>query len=180
MGEIHRYPVHVGLLIDPKLEAEMIRVTRDLGTAEIPFGQIVSAKLIQALSYKFERITLVTEATKAPPLLFAVALEGENPSVGVDINHYPTYVSGASTFDVVAKVDARLRLTLSDNGSQVWLGHARVVGEAISGGAAYAVMEGSSQAVDITNRVTDELMADLMTQMRRSTELARFLEGKKI
>src|SRR3989304_10577958 len=60
MGEIRRYPLHVGLFIDPKLEAESIRVTRELGTAEIAFGQIVAAKVIQALSYKFERLTFVT------------------------------------------------------------------------------------------------------------------------
>jgi hypothetical protein len=179
MGEIKRYPVHVGLLIDPKLEAEMIRVTRQLGTAEIPFGQIVSAKIIQVLSYKFDRITFVTEPNKAPSLLVAVALEGEGPSVGVDINQYPSVLTGGGTFEVVAKVDARLRLTLSDNGEQIWVGHARVVGEAVSGGAAYGVLEGSSQATDILNRVTDELVADLVRQMQRSEELRKFFEGRK-
>jgi hypothetical protein len=179
MGEIRRYPVHVGLFIDPKLEAEMISVTRDLGTAEIAFGQVVSAKVIQALSYKFERITFVTNPAQAPSLLLSLAMEGENPSVGVDINQYRVALSQAATFDVVAKVDARMKVTLSENGQQVWTGYARVVGEATSGGAGFGVMEGSSQAVDITNRITDELVADLMTQMQRSTELRRFLEEKR-
>ena len=79
----------------------------------------------------------------------------------------------------VPKDDARLRITLSENGQQVWLGFARVVKEMTSGGAAYGVIEGSSQASDITNRVTDELVADLMLQMQRSVELRTFLEGKK-
>ncbi|HWP56693.1 MAG TPA: hypothetical protein VNL14_02265 [Candidatus Acidoferrales bacterium] len=179
LGEIHRYPFHVGVLIDPKLEEETIRVTRDLGTAEIPFGQVVSAKVLQLLIYKFERLTLVTDINKAPPLVLAIALEGDKPSVGVDINEHPTFISAASTFDVVAKVDVRLRLTLTENGQQVWVGHARTVGEAVSGGAAYGVMEGSSQATDITNRVTDELVADLARQMQRSEELRKFFEGKK-
>jgi hypothetical protein len=179
MGEIRRYPLHVGLFIDPKLEEESIRVTRELGTAEIAFGQIVAAKVIQALSYKFERLTFVTDPTNAPPLLLALSLEGENPAVGVDLNKYPIGLSNAGTFEYVAKVDARLRITLSENGQQVWLGFARVVKEMTSGGAAYGVIEGSSQASDITNRVTDELVADLMLQMQRSVELRNFLEGKK-
>jgi hypothetical protein len=179
MGEIRRYPVHVGLLIDPKLQGEMIRVTRQLGTAEIPFGQIVSAKIIQVLSYKFDRLTFVADPTNAPPLVLAVALEGENPSVAVDVNQHPVVgLSGAATFDVVAKVDARVRMTLTESGKQIWIGHARVVGEAVSGGAAYGVMEGSSQATDITNRVTDELVADFVRQLQRSTELNNYFEGK--
>jgi hypothetical protein len=179
MGEIRRYPVHVGLLIDPKLQEEMIRVTRQLGTAEIPFGQIVSAKIIQVLSYKFDRLTFVADPTNAPPLLLAVALEGENPSVAVDVNQHPVVgLSGAATFDVVAKVDARVRMTLTESGEQIWIGHARVVGEAVSGGAAYGVMEGSSQATDITNRVTDELVADFVRQIQRSTELKNYFEGR--
>jgi len=180
MGEIRRYPLHVGLFIDPKLEEENIRVTRELGTAEIAFGQIVAAKVMQALSYKFERLTFVTDPTMGPPLLLALSLEGENPAVGVDLNQYPTVLTGAGTFEYVAKVDARLRITLSENGQQVWLGFARVVKEMTSGGAAYGVIEGSSQASDITNRVTDELVADLMLQMQRSVELRKFLEEKKI
>jgi hypothetical protein len=107
MGEIRRYPLHVGLFIHPKLEAETISVTGDLGTAEIAFGQIVSAKVIQALSYKFERITFVANPAQAPSLLLSLAMEGENPSVGVDLNHYQVFMSQAATFDVVAKVDAR-------------------------------------------------------------------------
>jgi hypothetical protein len=178
MGEINRYPVHVGLFVDHKLEEEMIRVPGDLGTTEIEFGKIVAAKVMQALSYKFERITFVQNVTSAPPLLLTIALEGENPSVGVDINQYP-HISGASTFDIVAKVDARMLITLSENGEQVWVGHARVVGEATSGGAAYGVSEGNAQAVDITNRVTDELVADLMTQIQKSNELRKFLETRK-
>ncbi|HXG53729.1 MAG TPA: hypothetical protein VNN77_20185 [candidate division Zixibacteria bacterium] len=180
LAEIHRYPVHVGVVIDPKLEEETIRVTRDLGTAEIPFGQVVSAKVLQVLSYKFDRLTLVTDISKAPPLVLTIALEGDKPSVGVDINEHPTIITGASTFDVVAKVDARIRLTLTENGKQVWVGHARTVGEAVSGGAAYGVMEGSSQATDITNRVTDELVADLARQMQRSEELRKFFQGKRL
>ncbi len=179
MGEINRAPVHVGLLIDPKLQQETIRVTRELGTAEIPFGEVVSSKLIQALSYKFERITLVTNSENAPPLLLAIALEGENPAVGVDIKTYPVGLSGAGTFDIIAKVDARLRVILTENSIQVWVGHARVVEELKSGGAAYGVFEGSSQATDITNRVTDQLVADFMLQMQRSDELKKFLQGKR-
>jgi len=101
------------------------------------------------------------------------ALEGENPSVGVDINNY------GSTFDVVAKVDARMRITLTESGQQVWIGHARVVGEETSGGAAYGIAEGSSQATDITNRATDDLIADFALQLERSREFKNFFEGKK-
>jgi hypothetical protein len=150
-----------------------------LGTAEIPFGQVVSAKIIQVLSYKFDRITFVTDANDAPPLLLAIALEGDSPSVGVDINQYPTDLAGGATFNVVAKVDARVRITLTENGKQIWVGHARTVGEAVSGGAAYRIMEGSSQATDIMNRVTDELVADLVRQMQRSEELKKFFEERR-
>lgn len=178
LGEINRVPVHIGLLLDPKLRAETIRVSRELATAEIAFGEIVSAKLIQALSYKFERITLV-DGGNAPPLLLHLTLEGEQPSVGVDIRQYPTVLTGAATFEVVAKVDARLRATLTNKGQTVWIGHARVVEEMESGGAAYGVAEGSTQAADLANRATDKLVADLMLQIRRSSELTKFIEDNK-
>ena len=179
MGEIHRYPVHLGLFITPKLQNETIRVSRELGTAEIPFGQIVGAKIIQILSYKFDRLTFVKDKDSGPPLIFTVDLEGENPSVGVDIDQHPIFLTGGATFDVVAKVDARLRITLTENGQQIWMGHARVVKEMSSGGAAYGIAEGSSQASDLTNRVTDELMVDFVTQMQRSSALKNFFEEKK-
>ncbi len=179
MGEIHRYPVHLGLFIDPKLRDETIRVSRELGTAEIPVGQVVAAKIIQVLSYKFERLTFVKDQNNGPPVIFSVALEGENPSVGVDINQHPVGLSAAATFDVVAKVDARLRMTLTENGQQIWIGHARVVKEMTSGGAAYGVTEGSNQATDITNRVTDELMVDFVRQIQRSSEFNNFFQRKK-
>ncbi len=172
-------PVHVGLLLDKKLTTETIRISRELGTVEVAFGEIISAKLIQALSYRFERITLITNPENAPPLLIHVALEGEKPAVGVDVEQYPVALTGAATFDVIAKVDARLRATLTENGQTVWIGHARVVEEMRSGGAAYGVYEGSTQASDITNRVTDRLVADLMLQMRKSSALKKFLEEKK-
>lgn len=178
LGEIHRSPVHLGLHLDPKLRTETIRVSRGLGTAEIGIGEILSAKLIQALSYKFDQITLTNDPKNAPPLLLTIALEGEGPAVGVDIQIYPD-LSGASTFEVVAKVDARLRATLSDNGRAVWVGHARVVEEMQSGGAAYGAFEGSTQAAELTSRVSDRLVADLMLQMQRSTELKKILEEKK-
>jgi len=168
MGEIRRYPIHVGLLLDPKLRTDTIRVTRDLGTAEIPFGQIVSAKIIQVLSYKFDRLTFLADAKTAPSIVFAVELEGEKPAVGVDINQYPTALSRGVTFNVVATVDARLKMTLTENGQQIWVGHARSVGEAVSGGAGYGILEGSSQASDITNRKTDDLMTDFVRQIQRS------------
>jgi hypothetical protein len=50
LGEINRAPLHVGLFIEPKLKDEKIRVTRELGTAEIAIGEVLSSKLIQALS----------------------------------------------------------------------------------------------------------------------------------
>ena len=180
IGEINRVPVHVGLLLDKKLKTETIRVSRELATVEVAFGEIISAKLIQALSYRFERITLVTNPENAPPLLLHVTLEGEKPSVGVDLEQHPIALTGAATFEFVAKVDARLRITLSENGQTVWIGHARVVEGMRSGGAAYGVVEGSTQASDITNRLTDRLVADLMLQMRKSSALKKFLEGKKL
>lgn len=178
LGEIHRSPLHIGLHLEPKLRTETIRVSRELGTAEIAIGEILSAKLIQALSYKFARITLTDDPKSAPPLLLIIALEGEAPAVGVDIHSYP-HLSGASTFEVVAKVDARLRATLSDNGRAVWVGHARVVEEMQSGGAAYGAAEGSTQAAELTSRMSDRLVADLMLQMQRSTELKKTLEEKR-
>lgn len=119
LGEIHRSPVHIGLHLDPKLRTETIRVTRELGTAEITIGEILSAKLIQALSYKFDRITFINDPKNAPLLVLNIALEGEGPAVGVAIQQYPHLLSGGGTFEVVAKVDIRLRATLSDNGRSV-------------------------------------------------------------
>lgn len=175
LGEIHREPIHIGLFIEPKLRTETIRVSRELGTAEIPAGEVLSAKLIQALSYKFERITLLDDLSNAPVLVLSVGLEGEGPAVSVDFKAY-----GGVTFEYFAKVDTRLRATLSENGQSVWTGHARLVEEMVAGGAAYAVAEGSSQAAELTTRVTDKLLADLMTQMQRSTELKNFLATHRL
>jgi len=161
------------------LKAESIRVSRELGTAEIAFGEIVSAKLIQALSYKFDQIALVSGMENAPQMLLTIELEGEGPAVGVDIRQYPVALTGGGTFEVVAKVDARLRATFTYNGQTVWVGHGRVVEELESGGAAYGVIEGSTQAAELTNRVTDRLVADLMVQMRRSVELKKVLEERQ-
>jgi hypothetical protein len=94
LGEINRDPLHVGLFLEPKLRGEKIQVTRQLGTAEIAIGEVLSSKLIQALSYKFERISLLTDPKSAPPLLFTIGLEGEGPAVGVDINQYPHMAGG--------------------------------------------------------------------------------------
>jgi hypothetical protein len=177
LGEINRAPLHIGLFLEPKLKEEKIRITRELGTAEIAIGEVISSKVIQALSYRFERISLVTDPKNAPPLLITIGLEGEGPAIGVDINQYP-HLGGGATFEVVAKVDARLRANLSDNGQSVWVGHARMTQEMLSGGAAYGVIEGSTQAAELTNRLSDLLVADLMLQMRRSEELKKFLEAK--
>jgi hypothetical protein len=80
---------------------------------------------------------------------------------------------------VVAKIDARLRANLSQNGQSVWVGHARMTQEMLSGGAAYGVTEGSAQAAELTNRLSDLLVADLMLQMQKSGELKKFLEARK-
>ena len=68
LGQIDRASVHIGLLLEPRLQTEKVRVSRELGTAEIAVGEVLSAKLTQALSYKFERISLVSDITNAPPL----------------------------------------------------------------------------------------------------------------
>ena len=176
MGEVNRTPAHIGLLLEPKLQKEKISVSAELGTVEIPLGEILSSKLIQALSYEFERISLVTDVSKAPPLVFVIGLDGEGPAVGVDINMYSHLGSAGGTFEATAKVDTRLRATLSDQGQTIWVGYARMVEEMIAGGAGYGVIEGSSQAAELTTRITDKLVADLMLQMQRSTELKKFLE----
>jgi hypothetical protein len=180
LGEINRAPVHIGLLLEPKLQNEKISLSRDLGTAEIAVGEVLSSKLIQALSYKFERITLVTDISNAPSLLLSIGLDGEGPAVGVDMAMYSHLGSAGGTFEYTAKVDTRLRATLSDEGESIWIGHARMVEEMVAGGAGYGVIEGSSQAAELTSRITDKLVADLMLQMQRSTELKKFLERKKL
>lgn len=175
LGEIYRAPLHVGLLIDKNLQELTIHHSEALGTAEVPIGQILAAKLIQLFSYKFERITLVTDHSNAPPLLLHIGLQGEDPSVGIDID-MSTGLSGASTFDVIAKIDLRLRATLTDSEQTVWVGAARLVEEMKSGGVAYGAFDGATQASDITNRVTDLLVSKLAQQMRRSESLKTFLE----
>jgi hypothetical protein len=54
LSEIDRAPVHVGLLLEPKLQTAKISIKADLGTTEIAIGEVLSSKLVQALSYKFE------------------------------------------------------------------------------------------------------------------------------
>jgi hypothetical protein len=179
LGEIDRAPVHIGLPLEPRLQNEKISVAGELGTAEIAIGEVLSSKLIQAFSYKFERISLVNDITNAPPLVFTVGLDGEGPAVGVDIAMYSHLGTGGGTFEATAKVDTRLRATLSDNGESIWIGHARLVEEMVAGGAGYGVIEGSSQAAELTSRITDKLVADLMLQMQRSTELKKFFERYK-
>lgn len=175
LGEINRAPLHVGLFIDKKLQDLTIHHSEGLGTAEIPIGHVLAVKLIKLFSYKFERITLVTNRSKAPPLLLHVGLQGENPSVGIDID-ISTGFSGVSTFDVIAKIDLRLRATLTDSEQTVWVGTARLVEEMKSGGVAYGAFDGATQASDLTNRVTDLLLSKLAQQMRRSESLKAFLE----
>lgn len=178
LGEIYRAPLHVGLLIDKQLQDLTTHHSGGLGTVEVPIGQILAAKLIKLVSYKFERITLVTNRSNAPPLLLHIGLQGENPSVGVDIDMSAS-LTGVTTFDVIAKIDLRLRATLTDNEQTVWVGAARLVEEMKSGGVAYGAMDGATQASDITNRVTDLLVSRLAQQMRRSESLRRFLENKR-
>ncbi len=179
LGEINRAPLHVGLFIDKKIQELTIYHSESLGTAEIPIGQVLAVKLIKLFNYKFERITLVTNRSKAPPLLLHIGLQGENPSVGIDIDS-STGISGASTFDVIAKVDLRMRATLTYNEQTVWVGTARLVDEMKSGGAAYGVFDGATQASDLTNRVTDLLLSKLAQQIRRSESLKAFLEKQSI
>jgi hypothetical protein len=155
-------------------------VSRELGTAEIAIGEILSSKLIQALSYKFERISFISDIRNAPPLVLTIGLDGEGPAVGVDMAMYTQLGSAGGTFEYTAKVDTRPRATLSDSGESIWVGHARMVEEMVAGGAGYGVIEGSSQAAELTSRITDKLVADLMLQMQRSTELKRFLDRKSL
>ena len=121
---------------------------------------------------------MVNDAANAPPLLFIIGLDGEGPAVGLDIATYSHLGTAGGTFEATARVDTRLRATLSANGEQVWIGYGRMVEEMVAGGAGYGVIEGSSQAAELTSRVTDRLVADLMLQMQRSTELKKFLDGK--
>jgi hypothetical protein len=178
LAEIHRAPLHVGLLIENQLQELIIQHSGELGTAEVPIGQVLAAKIIKLVSYKFERITLIEDRNEAIPILMHMSLQGEQPSVGVEIDKTTNILTGATTFDVIAKVDLRLRATLTDNGETIWIGTARLVEQIKSGGAAYGVLEGATQTSDITNRITDALMADLAQQMRRSQNLQRYLEER--
>lgn len=121
LGSINRAPVHIGLLIEKQLQDLTFNRSGQIGTTEIPLGQILAAKLIQVASYRFDRITLVDTPDNAPPLLLRIGLQGEKPSVGVEID-VSTGFGGASTCDVIAKMDLNLRATLADQGQIIWVG----------------------------------------------------------
>jgi len=178
LGAINRAPVHIGLLIDKQLQGLMFNRSGQIGTTEIPLGQILAAKLIQVASYRFDRITLVENADNAPPLLLYIGLQGGEQSVGVEIN-VSTGLGGASTFDVIAKMDLNLRATFTDHGQTIWVGAPRLVEEMKSGGAMYGLSDAGTQASDITHRVTDLLVAQFAQQMRRSESLQHYLEGQR-
>ncbi|MBI3325184.1 MAG: hypothetical protein HYZ81_00565 [Nitrospinae bacterium] len=180
LGEVNRAPVHVGLLIEQPLQELTFSYQGSLGTVVAPIGQVLAAKIVHLVSLRFDRVTLIKSPDEAPPLLLRIALQGESPDIGIELKVHPNFLTGASTFDVIAKTDVRLRASLSDYGEQLWVGTARFVQEMASGGVAYGATEGSTQASDLMNRLTDQVIADLAQQIQRSSHLKAYLEGKRI
>lgn len=180
LGEIRRMPVHVGLLLDPALQQLTYRNASQHATIEIPVGEVVSAKLVQILSYKFDRITLLSSIEHAPPMVLRIGLQSEKPVVGVSTDAHADFWTGIATVDVVAKVDMRLRAVLSDHQEVVWVGTPQIIEEFRSGGIMVRATDTVNQASDLTNRITDRIVAELVQQMQRSAAFQQYLEGKRI
>jgi hypothetical protein len=181
LREIRRAPVHVGILIDPKLRDLMFHVERSVGMVgqvayNIAAGKVIAAKVIKLASYQFEEITIVHDRNAAPPLLLSVGLQQEQPGLTVDVSRRGV----TEMYDVKTNVDLRLRATLQDQGEQIWVGTARVTEEIRTGGlesgGAIDVSRAISESVD---RATDRLVANLMRQVRRSESLKRYMEEKR-
>jgi hypothetical protein len=178
LGEIRRAPVHVAILIQPELRNLTFQLEQGPAIYHVPVGKVIAAKLVKLASYQFNEVSLVRERSTTSGLLLDVGLQQEQPGLTADVDRRGLTVM----VDVRARIDLRLRATLTDRDATIWVGAPRVTEEIQtgaleqSGGAAVDLSRAISETVD---RATDRLVADLMRQVRRSDNLRQYLEERR-
>lgn len=176
LGKIQRAPIHVAVLIDPKLRDLVFRLEHGAVIYDIAAGRAMAAKIVKLASYMFAEVSIVSNRDNIHPLLLNVGLQQEQPGLSVDVSRR----AFTAMSDISTKVDFRLRAVLTDQGETVWVGTARVTDEVKTGGLAGQGGIDLSRAISETvDRATDRLVADLMRQVRRSESLRKYLEGRR-
>lgn len=176
LGHIQRAPVHVAVLIDPKLRDLVFHLEHGPAIYNIEAGRAMAAKIIKLASYMFDEVSIVSKRDEASPLLLNVGLQQEQPGMSVDVSQRIF----TAMSDISTKVDFRLRAALTEHGETIWVGTARVTDEVKTGGLTGQGGIDLSRAISETvDRATDRLVADLMRQVRRSESLKKYLEGQR-
>jgi hypothetical protein len=178
LGEIRRVPSRVGILIEPELRNLTFQIEQRAAIYHLPVGRVIAAKLVKLATYMFNEISVLKKAPETPMLLMRVALQGEQPGLSTDVERRGLTIM----VDVTAKIDLRLRASLADGADTIWVGASRVTQEIQSGvfehGGLHTpdISRPLSEAID---KATDLLVADLMSQVRRSDSLRQYLEARR-
>lgn len=181
LGEIKRVPLHVGIYINPRVRELHFNVEQAVGAVgqtiyTVPAGKVVAAKLIKLATYQYDQISILKDTSNWNGLLLDVDLQKEQPEFVVSTSRRGLTVM----YDFTAKVDFRLKASPADAGERVWVGAARVTDEFQTGGLENTggMIDMSRGISEVVDRVTDQIVADLMNQVRRSESLKNYLKGK--
>jgi len=175
LGTIEHRKASVGVYLTPTLRnlEESLLLEPD-HTIIVPIGAPLGSKLLQALSYTFDRVSLVNDPAVKPGLDGVITVEPLEQHVDL------TKKSNFWTSQRTAKLSLILEVkgTLTDrNGNVVWVGtgKANEVGE-----ATYVPMEirSSSAAFGLNeplNKAIDTVVTQMVSAIRQSDSLRRFV-----
>jgi len=175
LGSIERRKAAIGLYIAPNLRGlEESRELTQGHTVIVPIGSPFSAKLLQGLSYTFERVALLDKPELTPDLngLMNVELVSSH----VDLVGSRNIWSGQFTSQLSIILEVKATLT-NRNGDVVWVGTgaANQTGE-----TTYTAYDaGSSSAAfglnEPLNRAIDAAVTQIVSALKQSESLRRFI-----
>jgi len=164
LGSIDRQPATIGVLIPNELKSATI--VRQVGETKynLDLGNTLGAKIIQILSYKFDRVVLLVDERTEPAIPWDLKMSVELAEADLSL----TRKSGFSTYTMKSGGYIDLKATVVNRqGQVVWFGSAREegFGEAAAGEGQVADIQGGlSEAIDIA-------VAKIAAQMTRSEAL---------
>ena len=164
LGPIDRQPATMGVLIPQ--EVRTATIVKQIGETiyTLDLGNTLSAKLMQILAYKFNRVVLLLDEMAEPAISWDLKMRVELTEADLTLDRK----AGFSTYTMKSGGYVDLKATVVNRqGQVVWFGSARAegYGEAASTGYQVADVEGGiSEAIDIA-------VAQIAAQMAKSEAL---------
>jgi len=175
MREINVRDVSLALYIDPKIKNLQAEQKIRTGEFTLPIGPAFSAKLIKALAYQFRTIVLVDQPSYqgAQPIDALMRVTLQDVDVTMDVKTGFAVITSES----YTRIAVRAEIQDFQEKKSVWVGttQTKETGQHQEMGqmSYQEVGRGFASGVDVA---IDKAVGDLMNQMAKSPNLAKYFE----